>query len=421
VPTPQSLDEPGIPPGDAKTFEEIGKLHTLVTPLVAHGRVLGVFDTWTPFDATPFEPADVAAAAAVGQQAGLAIHNARLLASTQQHATEQASLLRVSQAAVSSLDLDAVLAEIAQASLGVANAEACAIEIWEPEHGDTVLAAEATIAEWPGTSAVGKRITFDEWPISRRVLSEQVTLNLLANDADLSPREQAHLQADDTNSILLVPLVVNSTSLGILNLFSRNARLFTPAEVRLASDLAAQISIAIDRARLHEALRERADTDGLTGVLNHRAILETLDAEVARLRRGGPPLTILMIDLDGFKQINDTYGHQTGDQMLRETAAYLRAGIREIDHVGRYGGDEFLLILPNTDTEGARQITSRLLDLAEDTAVTIDGKRFAIQLSAGIATTPEDGTTRQQLLAVADTRMYASKSARRWILTGPQG
>jgi diguanylate cyclase (GGDEF)-like protein len=128
-----------------------------------------------------------------------------------------------------------------------------------------------------------------------------------------------------------------------------------------------------------------------------------------------------MIDLDGFKQINDTYGHQTGDQMLRETAAYLRAGIREIDHVGRYGGDEFLLILPNTDTEGARQITSRLLDLAEDTAVTIDGKRFAIQLSAGIATTPEDGTTRQQLLAVADTRMYASKSARRWILTGPQG
>jgi diguanylate cyclase (GGDEF)-like protein len=132
-------------------------------------------------------------------------------------------------------------------------------------------------------------------------------------------------------------------------------------------------------------------------------------------------LSVLMIDLDGFKQINDTYGHQTGDQMLRETAAFLRASIRDIDHAGRYGGDEFLLILPNTDTDGARQIASRLLDLAEDATVTIDGRPFPIQLSAGIATTPEDGLTRQELLAVADTRMYESKSARRWILAGAQG
>ena len=412
APSPQSFGEPGIPVEDAKLFEEIGKLHTLVTPLVAHGRVLGVFDTWTPFDATPFEPADVAAAAAVGQQAGLAIHNARLLARTQQHATEQAALLRVSQAAVSSLELDAVLAEIAQASLGVANAEACAIEIWDPEQGDTVLAAEATIDAWPGTSAVGKRISFDDWPVSPRVLQEQVTLNMLATDDDLSVREQEHLLADNTQSLLMVPLVVNGLSLGILNLFSRNARRFTPDEVRLASELAAQVSIAIDRARLHEALRERADTDGLTDVLNHRAILETLDNEISRTTRGGPPLSVLMIDLDGFKQINDTYGHQTGDQMLRETAAFLRAGIRDIDHAGRYGGDEFLLILPNTDTDGARQIASRLLDLAEDATVTIDGRCFPIQLSAGIATAPEDGLTRQELLTVADTRMYESKSAR---------
>jgi diguanylate cyclase (GGDEF)-like protein len=421
APTPQSIGEPGIPAEDAKLFKEIGKLHTLVTPLIAHGRVVGVFDTWTPFDATPFEPSDVAAAAAIGQQAGLAIHNARLLARARQHATEQAALLRVSQAAVSSLQLDAVLAEIAQASLGVANAEACAIEIWDRELGDSVLAAEATIDAWPGTSAVGKRISFDDWPISPRVLREQITLNVLATDDDLSEQEQAHLQADDTQSMLMVPLVVNGESLGILNLFSRNARRFTPNEVQLASDLAAQISIAIDRARLHEALRERADTDGLTSVLNHRAILETLDAEIARTRRGGPPLSVLMIDLDGFKQINDTYGHQTGDQMLRETAAFLRASIRDIDHAGRYGGDEFLLILPNTDTDGARQIASRLLDLAEDATVTIDGRPFPIQLSAGIATTPEDGLTRQELLAVADTRMYESKSARRWILAGTQG
>ena len=216
----------------------------------------------------------------------------------------------------------------------------------------------------------------------------------------------------------MVPLIVDAVSIGVLDLFSRNPRRFSEDEVRLAHELANQIAIAIDRARLHDALRIRADTDGLTGVLNHRAILERLDAEIARTHRGGPPLSILMIDLDGFKQVNDTHGHQIGDRMLRETADFLRSGIREIDHIGRYGGDEFLLILPNTDTTGARNIASRLLDLAEDAIISIDDRRFPIQLSAGIASTPEDGTTRQEIIAVADARMYESKSARRWIFTG---
>jgi diguanylate cyclase (GGDEF)-like protein len=106
--------------------------------------------------------------------------------------------------------------------------------------------------------------------------------------------------------------------------------------------------------------------------------------------------------------------------MLRETAAFLRASIRDIDHAGRYGGDEFLLLLPNTDAGDARQTASRLLDLAEDAIVTIDGTRFPIQLSVGIATTLTDGVTRQDLLAIADTRMYESKAARRWIVAGDQ-
>jgi diguanylate cyclase (GGDEF)-like protein len=153
----------------------------------------------------------------------------------------------------------------------------------------------------------------------------------------------------------------------------------------------------------------------LTNVLNHRAILETLDTELARTRRGGPHLSILMIDLDGFKQINDTYGHQVGDELLRETASFLRASIRDIDHAGRYGGDEFLLLLPNTGTDGARQFATRLLDLSESAVITVAGHPLPIHLSVGIATTSTDGTTRQELLAVADARMYESKAARRWI------
>ncbi|MGH9174202.1 MAG: GAF domain-containing protein, partial [Vicinamibacterales bacterium] len=151
-PTAQWIDEPGIPTAELVAFQKTGKLYTLVAPLIAHGRVLGVFDMWTPHDTTPFDAEDVAAAAAVGQQAGLAIHNARLLARMQRQAAEKEALLRVSQAAASSLELNAVLAQIAEASLGIASAEACSVEIWEPEHDRTILAAEATIADWPGTA-----------------------------------------------------------------------------------------------------------------------------------------------------------------------------------------------------------------------------------------------------------------------------
>jgi|GEM_PF-6509983 len=418
APVMQWSDDPATPPAYSQLFMDLGKYYTLVTPLVAHGRVVGVFDTWTPHDTTPFEQEDIDAAAAVGQQAGLAIHNARLLARTQQNAADQAALLRVSHATVSSLELDAVLAEIAQASLGVANAEACSIEICAPEGDATILAAEATIPDWPGTSEIGTRISFEDWPINWRVLDQRETLNMLATDDILTEREQRHFARDNTQSILMVPLLINDEAIGALNLFSRNARRFTADEVRLAHELATQIAIAIDRARLHEALRERADTDGLTNVLNHRAILETLDTELARVRRSGPPLSILMIDLDGFKQVNDQFGHQSGDEVLRQTAEFLRASVRDIDHVGRYGGDEFLLLLPNTDADGARQFASRLLDGAEDAVTSVNGQRLPIQLSAGIATTSTDGTTRQALLTVADARMYESKAARRWINTG---
>ena len=176
APTQQRYDEPGIPPDIAAIFKELGKLQTLVTPLVAHDRVVGVFDTWTPFDTVPFTQADIAAATAIGQQAGLAIHNARLLMETRRHATEQAALLRVSQAAVSSLDVEVILAEIAQASLGVANAEACSIEIWDPAKTSRFSQPRRQSTIGPVRQLSATQISFDDWPITRIVLEQQETI-----------------------------------------------------------------------------------------------------------------------------------------------------------------------------------------------------------------------------------------------------
>jgi diguanylate cyclase (GGDEF)-like protein len=243
-------------------------------------------------------------------------------------------------------------------------------------------------------------------------------LNLLVDGDELTPKERDDFAGTGTRSFLMVPLVIGDESLGVLNLYSRQPARFSTSDVRLARELATQVALAIDRARLHEAVRERADTDGLTGVLNHRAVLEALDRELARARRHDVPLAVMMVDLDGFKRVNDTWGHQIGDQALLHVAALLRSSVRESDHVGRYGGDEFLMVLPDTGADGARQIASRLLDRAEAVTLLVSGVHLPILLSAGIACYPEDGITRRELLECADTRMYQSKSARGWIALG---
>jgi diguanylate cyclase (GGDEF)-like protein len=391
----------------------VGKLHTLLTPLLAHDRVIGTIDLWTPFSDQPFLQADVVAARAIGQQAGLAVHNARLLARSRRHAAEQNALLRVNQAAISRLDSHSVLMEIAHASLGIANAEACAIEIWHPETDDTEMVAQAYAPAWGGEINVGKRYPLGDWQSTRDVLSDRVTLNLLCNDPRLTTEEQATFAAHDAKAVLVVPLVLREESLGVLTLFSRHARLFTQEDVLLAQELAAQVSLAIERARLHEALQARADTDGLTGLLNHRAILETLDRELARARRSGASVGVLMIDLDGFKLVNDTWGHQQGDVVLQDVAELLRHTFREIDSVGRYGGDEFLVVLPNTSLLEMGKVVSRLRDHAEDPAFgTIPSHTHQVHLSIGAATSPIDGATRSALIACADERMYAAKGRR---------
>jgi diguanylate cyclase (GGDEF)-like protein len=382
-----------------------GKLHALLTPLMAHDRVIGAIDLWTPFSDQPFLQADVIAARAIGQQAGLAIHNARLLARSQRHAAEQNALLRVNQAAISRLDSHSVLMEIAHASLGIASAEACAIEIWCPETDDTEMVAQAYTPAWGGEINVGKRYPLGDWQSTRTVLNDRITLNLLCDDPRLTDEERTTFAEHDAHAVLVVPLVLRGESLGVLTLFSRHARLFTPEDVLLAQELAAQVSLAIERARLHEALQTRANTDGLTGLLNHRAILEALDRELARARRSNANVGVLMIDLDGFKLVNDTWGHQQGDEVLKDVAGALRHTFREIDSVGRYGGDEFLVVLPNTSIFEMGQVVRRLRDSA-------DNQTEHVRLSIGAATSPLDGVTRSTLIACADERMYAAKGQR---------
>ncbi len=162
---------------------------------------------------------------------------------------------------------------------------------------------------------------------------------------------------------------------------------------------------------LQDALRRQATHDGLTGLLNRNSILEKLAEEASRSARHGEPVAVLMADLDHFKSVNDTYGHLAGDAVLREAALRFKAVSRAYDAVGRYGGEEFLVVLPGCRTGDAWRQAERLREAIASTPFAIEGGELAVTSSFGLACT--DTTTAAQLVRAADEALYQAKSAGR--------
>lgn len=402
---------PELPACELARMREQGTESVLVVPLIAGETCLGTFNLLSR-ERGVFDANAARLGVGIAAQTALTIQNARLLEETRRDAEEQGALLRVSRAVSSSLRLGEVLSEVARASLGVAGAEGCEIELWHHELDEIELIAQQYVADWRDCKTnVGTHFPLADWPLTRRVLETREPLIFDKADTALTAYERDHLFDDGTESGFAVPIVLGERCLGVFSLYSRQPRAFSPRAVSLGRDLAAQVALAIERARLHATLEARARTDGLTGVLNRGAIAETLDAELARARRSALPLAVLVVDLDGFKHVNDRHGHLAGDRVLQEVAASLRHGVREGDHVGRYGGDEFLVVLPNAGEAGAQTVIARIRAAiaAARVAVETEAEPLTIRFSLGLAVYPDDGSTHEELIARADDAMYAAK------------
>ena len=179
-------------------------------------------------------------------------------------------------------------------------------------------------------------------------------------------------------------------------------------QVRLrAATRVLDLQAALIAAR--ERLRDQATHDGLTGLWNRPAILEELERELARDRRQGTATTVVMADLDHFKRINDTYGHLAGDEVLREIASRMRASVRKYDSVGRYGGEEFLIVAPGCDTECARGLTEGIRGQIADAPVTFGGCLLPVTISMGAATLHGGLSGAAALIQTADEALYGAK------------
>jgi diguanylate cyclase (GGDEF)-like protein len=215
-----------------------------------------------------------------------------------------------------------------------------------------------------------------------------------------------------------VPLQAGTVSFGSLMLFGDD---FQDEDRMTAVSLASHAVVALDNARLHRIVERQALVDGLTGLPNRRQCEDTLADELARVARFGGPLAVVVADLDWFKDVNDRYGHPAGDAVLREFAALLRESVRDVDLAGRWGGEEFLLILPGTDLVGGAEVAERVRLALEGRVVPAsDGTPIPVTASFGVAARPP-ARTAAELFATADAAMYeAKRTGRNRVQTAPE-
>ncbi|HEV7165481.1 MAG TPA: two-component regulator propeller domain-containing protein [Gammaproteobacteria bacterium] len=253
-----------------------------------------------------------------------------------------------------------------------------------------------------------EQIYHEQWPKAHLELVER-----LRHDPAprlLSPAEAATLESGGRppRHYLAVPLISGNSGFRLL-LVGRSSKTIQSQGVDIAAAMAKQVSVALDKARLIKDLENLATTDGLTRLYNRRTFLQRAESEFERSRRYGRPLSVLMLDVDHFKMVNDNHGHEVGDRVLRVLADEFRRNLRQQDVLGRYGGEEFVAYLPETFPGVAQEVAERLRKSIESLRVPVERDSIRITLSIGIATLRPHDRDISALIISADQALYEAK------------
>src|SRR5690348_11626418 len=212
----------------------------------------------------------------------------------------------------------------------------------------------------------------------------------------------------DSRAVLCIPITYGETLLGVLNIESRNESAFSPQDVLILNTLADLLATALHNSFVFQKLQQQSITDGLTGIKTRRFFWEALTSEWKRASRSGRPFSVVLIDLDKFKEVNDTLGHLEGDLVLARVGRLLEQKCRQSNVVARYGGDEFIILMPETGVEQAQILAERLRLWIVTVPMLAE---HHITGSFGVAAFPVHGYSVEDIIRVADAGMYVSKHA----------
>jgi diguanylate cyclase (GGDEF)-like protein len=373
----------------------------LGVPLLHDDELLGVLYTESD-QVNAFLPQDQRVLETLAAQVATALVNARLYARARSRLRDMTALQAISQAVTSSL----VLEEIIQTVIEVLRQQFCYTYV-------SLYFLEDEVLRLGGCVGYTEQAILEYIPITQGVIGRAARTGEIQFIQDTQTDVDFIPATEEIKSEISIPLVIDNRVLGILNVETGPERTLDETDVNLLSAFAGQVTIAIENAQLFKQVQRLAVTDSLTGLHNRRHFFDLASTEFERARRYNRPVSILLWDTDHFKRVNDTYGHVVGDQVLRIVAQRCRENLREVDILGRYGGEEFIALLPETDLSSALQAAERLRLAFSQNPISVQDWSIHLTISIGVASLTELGPSLENLLSWADQALLTAKETGR--------
>jgi len=314
-------------------------------------------------------------------------------------------LLDVARLVVSTLEMDQVLEAILKSAMKLTGTSAGSIALYHKETRELEIRAHHGFSQ----GFVGDA----RWKVRQGGLTDKILKSkqptVISNTTNKAFFSNPLAIKEGIKSMACVPLVFNEDIIGVFYVDDFTPRKFAKRELRLLYILSTFAAMSIDHARLHDSTKKMAVTDGLTGLYNHRHLQEVLEKEVSRGCRYNAPFSLIMLDIDDFKRVNDGFGHPFGDRVLKKLADVLRSVIRDSDIAARYGGEEFAVILPSVDSVQAAAMSQRIMaEVNKKMKGLMKGKQ-PLTVSVGVSSFPADARGRMELIEKADMALYEAK------------
>lgn len=370
-------------------------------PLMVRDEVVGVLD-FESEQLDYFKPEIIDLLTLFSTQASLALENARLYSLERRRAEQLEAINAVAQQTTAVLDLDELLTVVCRLLLEWFRVDHVAVLLCEGEN----LRVRAFEGRLTPTVPMGSLLPAGTGLVSRALgQSQSIIENDVANVKDYFPGFK------ETTSEICVPLIFFGEKLGVLALDSAGRNSFDEDDIQPLESVADICAAAIQNANYFDRMRQLAYVDGLTGIHNRRYFEMRIGEELERASRFQGRMSVIMVDIDHFKRLNDEFGHLLGDEVLRGVASILKQQLRKVDMVCRYGGEEFAVVVPETTGENAMTVAEKLRRQVESHP--FPGVPRPVTISCGVADYPIHGITRDEVVAAADAALYMAKQTGR--------